>query len=159
MRNPILVLLCFLLLLPITAGCGDDDRGVRTETLDPAEKAEASGIVAGMVGRTPDFQSNRAIAEWTPDGRAAIQRLMDDVLPTLAVSGKLTDGDAKSIGDHVYARYGDNEFVLYVPVQRKNPERSMIAQIGGGWYAVTGGRGPVDRLLEWAASQSILKNR
>jgi hypothetical protein len=138
------------LFLALAAGCGQ----VQTPLADESAKAQTEQTIAGLAGKMPEFQARYSIAEWTPEGRETIRRLLDAVLPTLKVTGVLK-GDRPDIGHYVYAKYEDGT-TIYFPVNARTPERKIVALIGGKLYALEGSKQEVDQLIGWAKSQSIL---
>ncbi|MEF3304937.1 hypothetical protein [Paenibacillus sp. GYB003] len=141
-------------VLLLASGCGARAGAGKSAPPDDAAKAELAGYVAAVAGKTPEFQADRSIAEWSPEGRAIIRELLDGVLPTLAVTGKLP-AETKTDWAHVYARYSD-DFTLYVPVKSRHPEQRIVARMNGAWYSLSADGKQVARLLDWASTQSIL---
>jgi hypothetical protein len=135
----------------LASGCSGNEG--TSASLNSETKEEIAGLLAMQKGKTPEFQANGSIAEWTPGGRAKIQELLDGILPTLTVTGKLPAG-TKTDWAHVYARY-DQNLILYIPVKTKTAEQNIVAQVNGSWYALTGDKQKVGQLLDWASTQSI----
>lgn len=142
-----------LFTVMLASGCSGHDGTGKKATLNPETKAEIARLLSIQKGKTVEFQASGSIAEWTPDGRAKIQELLDGILPTLTVTAKLPAG-TRTDWAHVYARY-EQDLVLYIPVKTKNAEHNIVARAHGEWYSLSGDKQKVGQLLDWASAQSI----
>lgn len=142
-----------MIAVVLASGCAAQGRTGTDISLSAAENREVASLISENAGGTPYFQSSASIAEWSPEGLAIIRELMDGVLPTLNVTGKLP-ADTSAAPDHIFARYGDG-VTFYFPIKSKTPERQIVAHIQGQWYSVSGDKQKVARLLKWASTQSI----
>ncbi|MED2253160.1 hypothetical protein [Brevibacillus parabrevis] len=82
-----------------------------------------------------DFQSSSAVVEWAPAALTEIDALFDDLLPTIQITGEMSEYDAYT-SNNLIGSYEDA--VVIVPLDsNQHAINYLIMEISGKYYSAT----------------------
>jgi hypothetical protein len=117
--------LVFVCLLILTA-CNSDQKSIPFQAQHDILHGEKDLV---------DFQSSSAVVEWAPAALTEIDALFDDLLPTIQITGEMSEYDAYT-SNNLLGSYEDA--VVIVPLDSKQYAINyLIVEINGKYYSAT----------------------
>lgn len=96
-----------------------------------------------------DFQSSSAVADWSPSAMKEIDKIFDDLLPTIHISSQIQEYDPYT-SKNLIGSY-DNTTII-VPLEKIGTTQNdnLIVEMNKKYYSATGDPEIVKRIIEFS---------